>query len=197
MKTMEQLLEQFTSRTILDQMADLFREKDKEFFGDEVRMLIAVATLKKELPADFSPSVDECIRAYELDMLTRIVYAGYNGFQINLANFRAPFGIDFTRMEFFNIAKEHIIGHFPENYEANAVIEAFYKALPDELQEYHSHISEYYTHFECAGPKLAHYTGYMIGNRLLPWVEPGYRVDTIQTMKYEREMKKYCGYLPI
>lgn len=197
MKTMDQLLEQFTSRTILDQMADLFREKDKDFFDDEVRMLTAVATLKKELPADFSPSVDEYIRAYELDMVTRVVYAGYNGFQINLANFRAPFGIDFTRMEFFDIAKGHIIGHFPENYEANAVIEAFYKALPDELQNYHSLISEYYTYFECAGPKLAHYTGYMLGNRLLPWLEPGYRMDTIQTMKYEREMETYCGYLPI
>ena len=197
MKTIEQITEQFTNRAILEEMANVFREKDKDFFDDEVRMLTAVATLKKELPADFTPSVDGYIKAHETDVLTQIVYAGYHGFQINRDNFYAPFGIDFTRGEFFDIAKEHIIGRFPMNYEANAVIDAFYKALPENLREYHSHISEYFTHFECAGPKFAHYAGYMLGNQLLPWLIPGYRVDTIQTMKYSREIEQYCGYLPI
>ena len=197
MKTIEQFAEQFTSRTILTTMADIFRQNNRDFFDDEVCMLTAVATLKKELPSDFSPSVDAYIQAHETDVLAQIVYAGYNGFQINSDNFHAPFGIDFTRWEFFDIAKEHIIGHFPVNYEANAVIEAFFKALPEELREYETHISEYFTHFECAGPKLAHYAGYMLGNELLPWLVPGYRMDPVQTMKYESEMEKYCGYKPL
>lgn len=197
MKTIEQLMEQFTGKHILDAMADLFRAKDPEFFNDEVRKLTAEATLKKELPADFSPSVEEYIQAHEVDVLSQIVYAGYNGFTINRENFRAPYGFDFVRMEFFDIAREHIIGSFPVNRKANATITAFYEALPENLKEYDTHISEYYTHFECAGPKLAHYAGYILANRLLPWIESGYIEDPIQTMHYEDDIKKYCGYLPL
>ena len=156
-----------------------------------IKMLVSNQTYQRPISAAHVGRTAQHFNVYQINPVKVSRRDG------NLANFHAPFGIDFTQMEFFDIAKEHIIGHFPENYEANAVIEAFYKALPEELQDCHSHISEYYTHFECAGPKLAHYTGYMLGNRLLPWLEPGYRVDTIQTMKYEREMENYCGYLPI
>lgn len=105
MKTVKQITEQITSRAILEAMADLFRENVKDFANDEERMLSAVATLKTQLPVNFSPSVDAYISAHENDALSRIVYAGYNGFRINGDNFHAPYGIDFTRWEFFDIAK--------------------------------------------------------------------------------------------
>ena len=47
------------------------------------------------------------------------------------------------------------------------------------------------------GPKLAHYAGYELANKLLPWVVPGYREDYRQTIVYRRELEKYMGYLPI
>lgn len=196
MKTVKQITEQITSRAILEAMADLFRENVKDFANDEERMLSAVAILKTQLPANFSPSVDECITAHESDVLSRIVYAGYNGFQINRDNFHAPYGIDFTRWEFFDIAKEHIIGRFPVNLEANSIIENFHKDLPEELQVYRTYISEYFTHFECTGPKIAHYAGYMIGNELLPWLVPGYQMDPAQTMRYSHNIEEYCGFMP-
>lgn len=196
MKTVKQITEQITSRAILEAMADLFRENVKDFANDEERMLSAVATLKTQLPVNFSPSVDAYISAHENDALSRIVYAGYNGFRINGDNFHAPYGIDFTRWEFFDIAKGHIIGRFPVNLEANSIIEHFNKALPEELQVYSTYISEYFTHFECAGPKLAHYAGYMIGNELLPWFVPGYQIDPVQTMRYSRTIEEYCGFKP-
>ena len=46
------------------------------------------------------------------------------------------------------------------------------------------------------GPKLAHYAGYELANKLLPWVVPGYREDYSQTAAYRRELEKYMGYLP-
>lgn len=196
MKTVEQLAKQFTSRRILESMADLFRQNVEEFTVDEEHMLTAVATLKNQLPADFSPSVDAYILAHENDVLSRIVYAGYNGFQINRDSFHAPYGIDFTRWEAFDITKEHIIGQLPASIEAQAVIAAFCKAIPDDLRECCRYISDYFTHFECAGPKLAHYTGYMLGNQLLPWIVPGYRIDPVQTMRYSRNIEEYCGFKP-
>ena len=196
MKTVEQLAKQFTSRTILESMADLFRQNVEEFADDEERMLTAIATLKNQLPADFSPSVDTYISAHENDVLSRIVYAGYNGFQINRDNFHAPYGIDFTRWEAFDIAKEHIIGQLPASIEAHAVIDAFCKAIPDDLRECCRRISDYFTHFECAGPKLAHYAGYILGNQLLPLIVPGYRMDLVQTTRYDHEIEMYLGYAP-
>ena len=197
MKTLDKIMEQFTGDSILAEMADLFRKHDKEFFDDEVRYLAAVAALKKALPNSDAPRVDELIAAHKIDVLTRIVYAGYNGFRVNLAHFQHPFGIKFTQMDYFDYEKDHIIGHFPENYEASKVIYDFFQSLPEELREYETHISEYFTHFECAGPKLAHYAGYIIANKLLPWCEPGYREDWHQTQIYSDQIKNYCGYLPI
>ena len=115
MNTIEQLMEQFAGKGILDAMAELFREHDEGFRNDEIRYFAAVAHLRQEAPADLSPSIDEYLAANEKDLITRIVYGGYNGFQINLANFNEPYGVDFTRMESFDIVKEHIIGDLPTN----------------------------------------------------------------------------------
>ena len=98
MKTIEQLMEQFAGKGILDAMAELFRKNDEDFRSDEIRYLTAVAHLRQEAPADISPSIDEYLAANEKDLITRIVYGGYHGFQINLANFQEPYGVDFTRI---------------------------------------------------------------------------------------------------
>lgn len=197
MKTIESIMEQFTGTHILESVAELFRLHDPEFCKEEALRNAAVEKLREALPADYSPTLDEYIAARERDIITRIIYAGYNGFQINLANFHAPYGVDFTRMEAFDIAKEHIIDSLPTNEGTYRITEEFYKALPEELREYHTHISEYYIGFECAGPKLAHYAGYVIANNLLPWIQPGYRMDPVQTIHYEADMKNYCGYTPL
>ena len=87
MKTLDKIMEQFTGDSILAEMADLFRKHDKEFFDDEVRYLAAVAALKKALPNSDAPRVDELIAAHKIDVLTRIVYAGYNAFMIISSSF--------------------------------------------------------------------------------------------------------------
>lgn len=196
MKKIDVIMEKLTGRHILDTMAEVFRQHDEEFRKDEVLRNNAEAVLRDALSGDITPSLDEYIEAVEKDVITRIICAGYNGFQINLANFHAPYGVDFIRMEAFDIAKEHLIGNLPSNEGTGKITYAFFQALPEELRDYERNISEYYTHFECAGPKLAHYAGYMIGNELLPWLIPGYRMDPVQTMNYQRDIEKYCGYLP-
>ena len=136
MKNIDKLMEQFTGRRILEQMADGFRMNDQEFRDDEDRRIQAEALLRKSLPADFTPSVDEYIAACERDVLSRIVYAGYHGFQANLANFHEPYGVDIIRKESFDIVKEHIIGNLPANDGTYKVIEAFYQALPGDCRLY-------------------------------------------------------------
>ena len=149
------------------------------------------------LPAEQTPSLDEYLSACENDVISVVAYAGYLGFRVNLENFHHPIGIDFVRLDTIDYLKDHLFGHFPINYRNAQVREAFYKSLPEGLQRLEDSIQDYFTHLECAGPKLAHYAGYIIANNILPWVEPGYREDYCQTLAFTAETAKYMGYLPL
>ena len=191
MTPLAQFVDQLIGPSIISHLADTLRETSEEFPESEIRYQKAVEELRTALPETHTPSLNAYLEAIETDIRARLVYAGYNGFIANLANFRQPFGLEFTRKDFFDSVKDHIIGHFPVNYEAAKVIDAFVQSLPENCRQFEEDISNYYTHMECTGPKLAHYAGYLIGNQILPWVEPGYREDYHQTFLYAHEIKKY------
>ena len=193
MKPIAHFTEQLTGPALIRHLADTLRTSCDSFPESEARYHKAVEELRALLPETYTPSLDAYLEAMETDIRARLVYAGYNGFLANLANFRQPFGLDFTRKDFFDIVKDHIIGHFPANYEAAMVIDSFVRSLPENCRQLEEHISDYYIHMECSGPKLAHYAGYLIGNQLLPWVEPGYREDYHQTFLYSYEVERYLG----
>lgn len=80
--------------------------------------------------------------------------------------------------------------------DAYHIREAFIKTLPEAARGAEKAISAYFTLLDVYGPKLAHYAGYELANKLLPWVVPGYCEDYRQTIVYRRELEKYMGYLP-
>lgn len=197
MKTIEQIKDLMVGKSVIADLADLLRTNDEDFPESEKKYLAAVETLHSELPAEFVPSLDEYLAACESDVISVVAYAGYLGFRLNLENFHHPIGIDFVRLDTIDYLKDHLFGHFPINYHNSQVHDAFRKTLPEGLQELQVDILDYFTHLECAGPKLAHYAGYIIGNHILPWVEPGYREDYCQTMAFAAETEKYMGVLPL
>ena len=193
MTQIDHIISRMTGTTVLNALADALREYSTEFPEEENNYHKADTFLREALPVDMSPTLDEFLAAEEADIVSRILYAGYNGFRVNAENFHHPFSIDFTRMDYFDCVKDHIIGHFPVNYESARTMEAFYRALPDDLHATYENITNYYIHMECAGPKLAHYAGYLMANKLLPWVEPGYREDWHQTQIYDHQIREYFG----
>jgi len=197
MKTIEQIKDLMVGKTVITNLADLLRTNDAAFAESEKKYLAAVERLRSELPGDFSPSLDEYLTACETDVISVVAYAGYLGFRVNLENFHHPIGIDFVRLDTIDYLKEHLFGHFLINYHNAQVHDAFHKSLPEAFQGLEDDIRDYFIHLECAGPKLAHYAGYIIGNHILPWVEPGYREDYCQTMAFAAETEKYMGYLPL
>ena len=196
MTPLTQFVDQLTGPAIIRHLTDILRETSDDFPESEVRYHKAVDALRAALPEGYTPTLDAYLEAMEMDIRSRVIYAGYNGFITNLENFRQPFGLDFTRKDFFDGVKDHIIGHFPQNYEAASVIDSFERSLPECCHQFGDDIRDYYIHMECSGPKWAHYAGYLIGNELLPWVEPGYREDYHQTYLYSHEIKKYLGMDP-
>lgn len=197
MKTIEEIKDLMVGKSVITDLADLLRANDDEFVESEKKYLTAVEILRAELPADLTPSLDEYLAACETDVISAVAYAGYLGFRVNLENFHHPIGINFVHLDTIDYLKDHLFGHFPLNYHNAHVHDAFFKNLPEAFEALHDDIRDYFTHMECAGPKLAHYAGYIIGNHLLPWVEPGYREDYSQTAAFAAETKKYMGLLPM
>ena len=197
MKTIEQIKDLMVGKSVIADLADLLRANDADFAESEKGYYAAVEKLRAALPAEQTPSLDEYLSACENDVISVVAYAGYLGFRVNLENFHHPIGIDFVRLDTIDYLKDHLFGHFPINYRNSQVREAFYKSLPEGLQRLEDSIQDYFTHLECAGPKLAHYAGYIIANNILPWVEPGYREDYCQTLAFTSETEKYMGYLPL
>ena len=197
MKTIEDIKYLMVGKGLIPDLADLLRANDEEFAESEKNYLAAVEILRKELPPGSSPTLDDYLAACESDVISAVAYAGYLGFRVNLENFHHPIGINFVRLDTIDYLKGHLFGHFPVNYRNAQVREAFSKSLPVAFKQLHDYIQDYFTHMECAGPKLAHYAGYIIGNLILPWVEPGYREDACQTMAFAAETKKFMGMLPL
>ena len=197
MKTIEDIKYLMVGKGVISDLADLLRANDEEIAEREKNYLAAVEILRKELPSGSSPTLDDYLAACESDVTSAVAYAGYLGFRLNLENFHHPIGIDFVRLDTIDYLKGHLFGHFPVNYCNAQVREAFNKILPSAYERLQDDIQDYFTHMECTGPKLAHYAGYIIGNHILPWVEPGYREDYCQTMAFAAETEKYTGMLPL
>ena len=197
MKTLDQIKELMVGKTIIKDLADLLRANDADFVESEKKYLAAVERLRSELPSDLSPTLDEYITACETDVISLVTYAGYLGFRVNLENFHHPIGVDFVHLDSIDYLKGHLFGHFPINFHNRQVRDAFCRGIPENYYKLLDDILEYFTHFECTGPKLAHYAGYITANHILPWVEPGYHKDYRQTTVFAAEAKKYIGFLPL
>lgn len=197
MKTIEEIMYHLTGHGLIEALAKTLRENDNTFVESEKGYTQAVTALREQLPADFTPSLDEYITASERDIISRVAYAGYLGYRVNIENFHHPVKVSFLHEDTIDYVKDHIIGHFPVNYEAARIRESFLKSLPEAMQAYEDAMSDYFIHMECSGPKLAHYAGYIIANNLLPWVEPGYRADWFQSDRFRVQVKEYMGYLPL
>lgn len=197
MKTIEQIKDLMVGKSVITDLTDLLRANEADFAESEKKYLAAVESLRCSLPPDLTPSLDEYIAARETDVISVVAYAGYLGFRVNLENFHHPIGIDFVRLDTVDYLKDYLFGRFPINSRNAQTREAFCERLPETFRELHDDIREYFAHLECAGPKLAHYAGYIIGNHILPWVEPGYREDYRQTMAFTAETEKYIGMLSL
>jgi len=97
MKTLEQIKDLMVGKSVITDLADVIRANDKEFMESEKKYQAAVETLRANLPADLTPSLDEFLEAWETDIISSVAYAGYLGFRVNLENFHHPIGIDFVQ----------------------------------------------------------------------------------------------------
>lgn len=191
MKSIEPILSCLTSITIVDDLRQVLREKDPEYLPAEEKFLDAIAHFTEELGI---VEVERYMTAMDRQICSDLIYAGYLGFQANLANFHNPVASQFTRLDYETFLREHIMQTLPYRTEAEEAEKAILQEHKEILAEYEEDILSYYVHLEITGPKLAHFWGYRFANQFLPWVEPGYVSDGAQTSLYALELHRDLGF---
>ena len=191
MKTIESTLAMLTDLSIVEDLRKILREKDREFLPVEAKFQEAVRDLTARIGRK---AANELVAAWDLQICSDLVYAGYLGFQANLHNFHNPVASQFTRLDYETFLREHIMQTLPYRTAAEDTERAFLQAHKETLSEYEEDILDYYVHLEITGPKLAHFWGYRFANQFLPWVEPGYVSDGAQTSLYALELNRDLGF---
>ena len=191
MKTIEATLSMLTDISIVEDLRKILREKDREFLPVEAKFQEAVRDLTARIGRK---AANELVAAWDRQICSDLVYAGYLGFQANLHTFHNPVASQFTRLDYETFLREHIMQTMPYRNEAEAAAAAIQEAYEEALNEYEDAIRSYYVYLEVPGPKLAHFWGYRFANQFLPWVEPGYVCDGAQTSMYALELHRDLGF---
>ena len=191
MKTIESTLSHLTDLSIVEDLRKVLREKDREFLPVEAKFKEAVHDLTTRIG---KVGTEELMTAWDRQICSDLVYAGYLGFQANLHNFHNPVASQFTRLDYETFLREHIMQTLPYRTEAEETANDILQAHKEILAEYEEDILSYYVHLEITGPKLAHFWGYRFANQFLPWVEPGYVSDGAQTSLYALELHRDLGF---
>ena len=191
MKTIDSTLDMLTDLSIVEDLRKILREKDRDFLPVEAKFQEAVRDLTARIGRK---AANELVAAWDLQICSDLIYAGYLGFQANQHNFHNPVASQFTRLDYETFLREHIMQTMPYRNEAEAAAAAIQEAYEEALNEYEDAIRSYYVYLEVTGPKLAHFWGYRFANQFLPWVEPGYVSDGAQTSLYALELNRDLGF---
>ena len=143
-----------TDLSIVEDLRKILREKDREFLPVEAKFQEAVSDLATRIG---NHATQELMTAWEQQICSDLVYAGYLGFQANLHNFHNPVASQFTRLDYETFLWEHIMQTMPYRTAAEATATAIQEAYEEALNEYEDAIRSYYVYLEVTGPKMAHF----------------------------------------
>ncbi len=194
MKTIESVFCQMTdTKSIMRDLFDTLRDIDPEFPDAEARFQDTVANLEHALGDSTAPSVSEYLAAREEEFATELIYIGWQGFQLNLDIFLNPVNALLLTSDFEDLHRECRLGTIPTAEKTRKVQAAFYfalKELPEETKALTDGVAEFYAYLQTAGYKIAHYFGFRLADRFLPYVLPGYTSNPVNTRQYSEELKR-------
>lgn len=195
MKTIEMMLRQMTdASSIIQDLRDTLRTIDPQFPAAEQSFNNAVAALEQSLGDAITPTVSEYLAAKEEVLAMELIYIGWQGFQLNLEIFKNPVNALLLQGDYEDLNLERRLETLPTAKKARAVLCAFHEAMqdmPDEAKDLTDGVEEFYTYLETAGYKIAHYFGFRLADRFLPFVVPGYISDQVNTLQYSGGLQRY------
>lgn len=195
MKTIEMMLRQMTdASSIIQDLRDTLRTIDPQFPAAEQSFNNAVAALEQSLGDAITPTVSEYLAAKEEVLAMELIYIGWQGFQLNLEIFKNPVNALLLQGDYEDLNLERRLETLPTAKKARKVQNAFHAAMqdmPDEVKNLTDGVTEFYSYLETAGYKIAHYFGFRLADRFLPFVVPGYISDQVNTLQYSGGLQRY------
>lgn len=196
MAVVKQILDQFTGTMLVDALMDAMAECVEDFAADREKCRRAARDLKQAMGPDPEIPVEQELEAIRTQTVSNFLYAGVLGCMANLDHFRDPVVRNFLEVDSEIYLREATAHRLPAYEKAGTVRDRFYAQLTPRQQELYEDVAAFVSHLETAGPKLAHYYGYLLGNTLLYYVVPGYHSDQTMTARYSRMMEEYFGKKP-
>jgi len=197
MKTIQNLVEQLTGSGLVDALVEQMLEHIDGFRSDHNRYLSAINKLQSEL----GEAVEKAVAAIHKRTASVFFLSFFLGLKMNWEHFINPMAPNCTwlQVDYKDYLREDLAHSLPEYQLASAFLSDFFHSLTAEQRKTYDAVMEYENHLLTAGPKLAHYYGYLLGNTLLRQLIPGYRPDTVLTMKYNTMLTDYFGkpFLPV
>ena len=163
---------------------------DSAYPLEEKRYLAACDILKEEIGSAVSPGAEAYIRAKEQSFSSDALYAAWQGFLLNLRIFQNPVNALMLGEDFEDLHQERRMHTLPLAVQAQKTIDSFYQNIPAEKRNLSDAIEDYFSYLETVGYKLAHYIGFVSGNRFLPKVVPGYTADEVTTSRYSGMLRE-------
>ena len=179
---------------IMENVSDTLRKIDPQFAHEEQQYICTVEALKAEIGDTVSPTAAEYIAAKEQKICAELVYVAWIGFQQNLACFQNPVNSLFLKLDYEDFHQERRMHMLPQVRQALKTIDGFHSALresPERNKDLTDGIVSYMSYLETTGYKLAHYFGFILADKLLEHVVPGYCSDSLTTLAYARELREY------
>ena len=187
------VLDSLMGKSIVDAITTAMAEDLQDFAEDRKQYLDTMHVLQTELGNDVSPTVQQEMDAIEKQFSSNLLFSAYLGIKANLDNFIDPIAKNFLDVDYDVYLREKAARRLPEYESAKNTRDRFYAQLSPAQKKKYEAVIAYTSHLETAGPKLAHYYGYLLGNELLPRVIPGYYPDSIQTARYTAMIQAYFG----
>ena len=179
---------------VLQNVSETLRKIDPEFTKEEQQYFRAVDALNAAIGDSTSPSASEYIAAKERKICAELIYVAWLGFQQNIECFQNPINTLFLKMDYEDFHRERSMHTLPGVQKSLETINAFYevlRTLPEEQRNLTEGITEYMSYMETVAYKLAHYFGFILADRFLHYVIPGYANDSVTQMQYARDLREY------
>lgn len=193
MVTMQTILDQLSDKKIVESLVNMMAENFEDFAAAQTHFQRAIHALQNELDEQLTPSVQDLVSAIEQQTSSNLIFCGFLGLKANLNYFIDPIARNFLDVDSETYLRENTAHRLPEYVRAQEVIDQFYSLLSPCQKEIYDDVVEYTSYLENAVPKLAHYYGYLLGNKILYQIIPGYHSDFGVTMRYRARLEEYFG----
>lgn len=194
MKTIGKVLHQFTdAKSIMQDLREILRAIDPEFSQEEAKFLTVCSNMEQDIGKSITPSVSDYLAAREEAFAMEVIYISWQGFQLNQDIFDHPVNALMLRGDYEHLHRERYLHVLPMTVKAHQTQNAFLeelKKLGEDKWTYEEGIVAFYSYLETIGYKIAHYFGFMLADRFLPYVLHGYTHDNVNTLYYSEILRR-------